>query len=162
VIRGAVAGEPWPTHRSTDGGIDMGEALELAKTYYDAFARGDLDAADAVYDDGCTFDLPVGTLSKAEHRGMSAGFRAAFPDAHMEIDRVLDLGPEVFVEGRFVGTHFGDLVSPDGTIPATGNHLDLRFAEYYRAEGGHLVAQHSYWDQAALGAQLAPRPATVG
>jgi SnoaL-like polyketide cyclase len=57
----------------------------------------------------------------------------------MTADRVVDSGNEIVVLGHFRGTHSGDFASPNGTIPASGNPLDLRFIDYFRVEGDKIV-----------------------
>ena len=101
----------------------MGEALDAVNRFYDAFAANDLDAADAVFADDCRFVMPTGQLTKSEHRAMGGAFMAAAPDAHMVIDHAVDGGDEVVVEGRFVGTHTGDMVSPLSSM--TGNSTKI-------------------------------------
>ncbi len=66
----------------------------------------------------------------------------------------------MFVEGRFVGTHKGDLQSPNGTIPASGNKLELRFADYFKVSGGKITEQRTYWDQIEMLTQLGAMPAS--
>jgi steroid delta-isomerase-like uncharacterized protein len=133
----------------------MGQALDLVHRFFDAFAEGDLDTADALFDDGCAFVMPSGPMTKADHRMMGTAFLAGLPDARMEVDHVVDGGDEVFLEGRFVGTHTGDFPTPQGTLPASGNAMELRFADYFKARDGRIVEHRTYFDQAALGAQLA-------
>jgi steroid delta-isomerase-like uncharacterized protein len=137
----------------------MGAALDAVNRFYTAFAAGDLDAADEVYADDCAFSMPGGAADKATHRQMGAAFRGGLPDAHMTIDHVLDGGDEVFVEGQFVGTHTGDLVSPQGTLPPSGNKIELRYADYFRVRDGLIVEHRSYWDQGEMMQQLGAAPA---
>ena len=132
----------------------MGAALDVVQQFFASFAAGDLDAADDLFADDCAFAMPPGPLTKAEHRGMAEAFRGALPDAHMVVDHVVDGGDEVFLEGRFQGTHSGALQSPDGTLPASGNTLDLRFADYFRVADGRVVEHRTYWDQADMMRQL--------
>jgi steroid delta-isomerase-like uncharacterized protein len=134
----------------------VGEALDAAQTFFKAFAGGDLDSADAVYADDCAFEMPVGSLTKAEHRAMGEAFKAALPDAHMEVRNAVDGGDEVFLEGRFVGTHTGDFVTPEGTIPASGRTISLAFADYFKVRDGLVVEHRTYWDQVAMMTQLQP------
>ena len=136
----------------------MGAALDVVKQFYDRFAAGDMEAADDLFADDCRYVMPPGTMNKAEHRALGEAFHAGLPDAHMAIDHVVDGGDEVFVEGRFVGTHTGDLVSPNGTIPASGNKIELRFADYFKVSGGRVVDHRTYWDQADMAGQLGALP----
>lgn len=136
----------------------MGEALDAAKKFYDAFAAGDLDGADAVFADDCRYVMPPGPLTKPEHRMMAEAFRAGLPDSQMVIDHVVDGGNEVFVEGHFLGTHAGDLASPQGTVPASGNKIEIRFADYFKTSAGKITDHRTYWDQADMMTQLGAAP----
>jgi len=132
----------------------VGEAPQAVQRFYDAFAAGQLDEADILFAEDCRFVMPPGPLTKAEHHMMAEAFRAGMPDARMEIDHVVDGGSEVFVEGHFVGTHRGDLVSPQGTLPASGRSINVRFADYFKTADGKITDHRTYWDQAEMMAQL--------
>ena len=136
----------------------MGLALDTATHFFDLFAAGDMDGADDTYADDCQFVMPSGPMTKAEHRMMGETFLAALPDAHMVVDHAVDSGDEVFIEGRFLGTHTGDMHSPDGTIPASGNKLELRFADYFRVANGQVIEHRTYFDQVDLMRQLGAMP----
>lgn len=132
----------------------MGDALAVVRRFYDAFATQDWEAADDAFADDCSFVFPTGTPTKAEHRAMGESFATALPDAHMEIDHVVESADEAFVEGRFVGTHAGDFVTPQGTIPPSNNKIEVRFADYFKAAGGKIVEHRTYWDVADMMTQL--------
>ena len=132
----------------------MGAARELAQGFYDLFGAGDFEGATALYADDCITVTPPGNLNNAEHEAFGRAFKNAFPDGHMQVDRVVESGDEVCMIGRFKGTHQGDLVSPGGTIPASGNSLDLPFADYFRVSEGKIAAQESIFDQMTLLGQL--------
>jgi len=136
----------------------MGAALDVVNRFYDAFGRVDLDEVDACFADDCRFEMPPGPMNKAEHHMLAQAFLAGLPDAHMVVDHVVDGGDEAFVEGRFVGTHTGDLQSPEGVIPASGNKVELRFADYFKVAGGQITDHRTYWDQASMMAQLGAGP----
>jgi steroid delta-isomerase-like uncharacterized protein len=132
----------------------MDRAIDVVNRFYEAFDQGDWDAADEVFADDCRFEMPPGSMTKAEHKQMGLVFSAALPDAHFAIDHVLDGGDEVFVEGRFLGTHTGEMVTPQGTIAPSGNAIELRFGDYFRVSDGKIVDHRTYWDQLALMSQL--------
>ena len=136
----------------------MGKALYAVNRFYSLFADGKMDAADELFADDCRFVMPTGPMSKAEHRALGDGFKAGFPDSHMVVEHALDAGDEVFVEGRYLGTHTGPLQSPQGTIPATGNKIELRFADYFRVAGGLITDHRTYWDQVEMMTQLGLMP----
>lgn len=132
----------------------MGGALNVVQRVYDAFAAGGLDAADGLFADDCRFVMPPGPLTKNEHRMMAAAFRGGLPDARMVIEHVVDGGDEVVVEGHFVGTHTGDLASPQGTLPPSGRCVNVRFADYFKTADGKITDHRTYWDQAEMMGQL--------
>ena len=136
----------------------MGAALDTVNKFFDAFAKGDMDSADALFADDCRFAMPNGPMNKTEHRAMGEAFKAGLSDSHMVVDHAVDGGDEVFLEGRFVGTHDGDLQSPGGTIPASGNKLDLPFADYFKVSGGKVVEHRTYFDQVTMLSQLGAMP----
>ncbi len=133
----------------------MGEAMDVANRFYDAFGRGDWDAADALFAEDSRIVIPPGAMGKAEHKQVGLAFSAAVPDARFAIDHILEGRDEAYVEGRFLGTHTGDLVTPEGVVPASGNKIELRFADYFRVSGGSIIDHRAYWDQADMMAQLA-------
>ena len=136
----------------------MGQVETVVLAYYDCFARGDFAAAKALYADDCAIVTPNGTLDNAAHEAMGRAFRAAFPDSHMEVVRVVESDGEAYIGGFFKGTHTGDLVGAGGAIPASGNAMSLPFADYFRVADGKIVAQESIFDQMTLMAQIGALP----
>ena len=136
----------------------MGEARQLAERYYELFGAGELQSAVALFADDCLTVTPAGTMNNAEHETFGRAFKNGLPDAGMELLRAVEAGDEVYITGRFTGTHQGDLVSPQGRIPASGNSLDLTFADYFRVRGGKIVEHEVIWDQMSLLGQLGALP----
>ena len=136
----------------------MGQAREVAERFYELFSAGDFAGAGALYTDDCITVTPGGPLNNAEHEAFGRAFKNALPDVHMEVARAVEAGDEVCMMGRFKGTHTADLVSPNGTIPASGNSLNLPFAEYFRVSDGKIAAQESVFDQMTLLGQLGALP----
>jgi steroid delta-isomerase-like uncharacterized protein len=136
----------------------MGEALRAVEGFFGLFAAGDLEAAQGWFADECVNVTPAGSMGKEQHVAFGRAFKGALPDARMEVVHAVESGSEVVVEGRFRGRHTGDLLTPQGAIPASGNELDLPFADYFRVEGGKIVAHRTYWDQATMMAQLGAGP----
>lgn len=55
-------------------------------------------------------------------------------------------------------THRGALATPQGEIPASGNAIDVPFADFFRLSDDNFVEHRGYWDQAGKMAQLSPAP----
>jgi steroid delta-isomerase-like uncharacterized protein len=132
----------------------MGQTLRTVETFFELFRAGDLETAQRCFADDCVNVTPAGSMDPAHHLAFSRAFKGAMPDARMEVSHALESGPEVVIEGRFRGTHTGDLVTPQGSIPASGRELDLPFADYFRVENGRIAEHRTYWDQATMMAQL--------
>ncbi|MGH9265417.1 MAG: ester cyclase, partial [Acidimicrobiales bacterium] len=132
----------------------------LAERFYERFGAGDMQAAVALFADDCTTFTPSGAFTNEEHEAFGRAFKDALPDARMQVVRAVEAGDEVYITGRFKGTHQGDLVSPQGTIPASGNALDMPFADYFRVRDGRIVEHEVIWDQLAMLGQLGAMPAT--
>jgi ketosteroid isomerase-like protein len=134
----------------------MGVALDAAQRYYELFAASDFAGAAALFDPECVTVTPAGAMGVAEHEQFGRAFKAALPDAHMVFGRAVEAGDEVAIEARFVGHHTGDLVTAQGTMPASGGELDMPFADFFRVQQGRIIEHHVYWDQAAMMGQLMP------
>ena len=138
----------------------MGSARDLAERFYECFAAGDYEGASALFEAECITITPSGSFSVAAHEAFGRAFKGALPDARMEVVRAVEADDEVCITGRFKGTHTSDLVSPQGSIPASGNALDMPFADYFRVRGGRITEHEVIWDQMTLLVQLGALPST--
>ena len=136
----------------------MGKAREVVEQFYERFGAGDMATVTTYFAPDCITVTPAGAFSNAEHEAFGKAFKDAMPDGHMEIVRVVESGDEIYITGRFKGTHKGDLVSPQGTVPASGNALDMPFADYFRVVDGKIVEHEVVWDQLGMMAQLGAMP----
>lgn len=136
----------------------MGNTRDVVDQFYALFAAGKIADATELFDSACVTLMPTGALDQAEHEAMGHAFKAALPDAHMAVDRVVESGDEIVVLGHFRGTHAGDLQSPGGTIPASGNELNLRFMDYFKIGAGRIVDHQTIFDQMEMLGQLGALP----
>ena len=136
----------------------MGEAKGVVDSFYELFAAGKIVDATALFDPACITLMPSGPLNQAEHEGIGLAFKAGLPNSHMVLDKIVEAGNELVVLGHFRGTHTGDLQSPGGTIPASGNELNLRFFDYFKVEGGRIVDHQTIFDQMEMLGQLGALP----
>ena len=132
----------------------MGHARDVAEGFYERFGAGDFEGVTAIFGPGCVTVTPAGSFDPAQHEAFARAFKNAMPDGHMELVRAVEGGDEVYITGRFKGTHTGDLVTPQGTLPASGNELDMPFADYFRVQDGKIVEHEVVWDQLGMMAQL--------
>ncbi len=88
------------------------------------------------------------------YRAFAEGWATAFPDARVEIRRVIANDNGVVVEFVGHGTHTGPLVGPAGTIPPTGRRAELSLCDVLEIEEGQVRRVRSYYDMATLMRQL--------
>ncbi len=136
----------------------MASARVVAEQFFHRFGVGDLDGAFALFSPDCVALTPSGPLDNAKHHAAARALKRALPDSWMELERVIEMGDQVYVTGRFKGTHEGDLVTPVGTLPASGKSLDLPFVDYFRVVDGLVVECEAVRDRLGMILQLGGIP----
>jgi predicted ester cyclase len=138
----------------------MSNARDIVDRFYELFAAGKIADATELFDPACITVMPgAGPLTQAEHEAVGNAFKAAFPDSRMNVEHTVESGDEIVVLGRFTGTHTGDLVSANGTIPASGGALNLRFTDYFKVSGDKITDHQVVFDQLELLGQVGALPA---
>jgi predicted ester cyclase len=132
----------------------MGDATIAAERFYRLFGEGDLVGAYRDFADECVSITPSGHLTNEQHLAAARTLKTAVPDGHMDLVRTVEMGEHVYITGHFRGTHTGDFSNAQGTIPASGNPVDLFFADYLRVVDRRIVECEAVWDRLALVAQL--------
>ncbi|HKY15608.1 MAG TPA: nuclear transport factor 2 family protein [Microthrixaceae bacterium] len=138
----------------------MGQTLDVAEQFFERFGAGDIDGAMACFDPDCISITPSGPLNVARHHAAAQALKNALPDSHMELVRIVESGDEVYVTGRFKGTHVSDLATPLGTIAGSGKKLDLLFVDYFRVLDGKIVECEAVRDRLDMILQLGGVPST--
>jgi steroid delta-isomerase-like uncharacterized protein len=138
----------------------MGEARDVGQAWFDAIERGDsADQLAALLARDVDFLTPVGPISSAEEAaGYIHVFIDAFPDAKFNVTNWIEDGQMAVAEGRYTGTHTGDMAAPQGTIPATGRSIDVPYARVFQVKDGKLTGHRAYWDNATFMTQLGLMP----
>lgn len=132
----------------------MANSRAVAEQFFERFGTGDLDGAFALFSSDCISLTPSGPMDTERHHAAAQALKRALPDSWMELLRVLELGEEVYVTGRFRGTHTGDLATPIGTLTASGKTLDLLFVDYFRVVDGRIVSCEAVRDRLDMILQL--------
>jgi ketosteroid isomerase-like protein len=74
------------------------------------------------------------------------GWKAAMPDVRGRVTGAAEEGQRVVLEIMWEGTQTGELVTEQGTIPASGNRQRTPAAWIFDYEGGQLRESRHYFD----------------
>ena len=137
------------------------DSIECASQFVEAYNNSDWDrlkaafAADAVYDE-------VGTRRRLqgpdEILSANMGWKEAFPDSKGNITGAFADDGDVTLEITWEGTHTGPLESPQGTIPPSGKHFEVRACQVVKVEQDKIKEDHHYFDMVSLLEQLGVTP----
>jgi steroid delta-isomerase-like uncharacterized protein len=135
--------------------------VELTHDLINAFNRGDWDlmrgmlAPDALYEEFGTQRKAHGPEKIIE---IYASWKQAFPDAAGEVKRSLASGNDTALEVIWTGTHSGPLVSPEGTIPASGKVQKTPGCIFCTFDGDKVTSMRQYFDSLTLLQQIGAQP----
>ena len=139
-------------------GVGMGQTRELVERFFERFGSGDIAGAMGCFAPECISITPAGAVDNAKHQAAAQALKDALPDSQMELTRVLESGDEIYVTGRFKGTHRHDLATPVGTIAGSGKTLDLLFVDYFRVRDGKIIECEAVRDRLDMILQLGGSP----
>jgi ketosteroid isomerase-like protein len=142
----------------------MSEAMGLAERLFTIAGSSDIAARQRLIHPDCEIVMSgAGRLTREELADYSRVLATAFPRAGHAIDRILEIGDSVVVQGSWIATHTGPFVTPHGHIPATGRTINTRLCLVCRVCDGQAVSIHGYWDQLEMLEQLGlvPEPEAV-
>lgn len=106
-------------------------------------------------DDSYVRNVPTGQEFRGEEIAMVAsGMADAFPDVHREIFDIYEMNDVIVVELAIQGTHQGALVTPGGTIPATGKTIDVPCCDVFHIKNGKVISFHCYITASVMMQQL--------
>jgi steroid delta-isomerase-like uncharacterized protein len=137
----------------------QGESNEQRKAvarrvFLEIFNQGKFEVANEIYakdfvNHGLTRDIGL-----KEDQDAARGWRSAFPDLHMTVDKVLVDGEFVTVLWSGGGTNTGE----GNGLPATGKKLKGRGITIWRISGGKIREEWSEFDQLQILQQLGLMP----
>ncbi|HXN00661.1 MAG TPA: ester cyclase [Candidatus Dormibacteraeota bacterium] len=141
----------------------MADAKQMARQSIDAFNQGKLEEwGKTVAEDAELVTPMAGTIKGRDAiKGYFEQMRLTFPDAHVDVHKVIGEGNTVVTEYTFTGTHKGPMRTPTGEIiPPTnktlsGPALDIGVMD----DKGQLKSLHQYFDTARGLQQLGLMPA---
>jgi steroid delta-isomerase-like uncharacterized protein len=137
------------------------DLIQAARGVVDAFNASDWErckaalAPDSLYDE-------VGTSRRVEGVGdiipCWQAWKEAMPDVKGSVMTAFATGNTVILEVTWTGTHTGPLVSPQGTVPATGKQQTTRASWVLNFDGGKIKASRHYFDMLSFMQQLGILP----
>ncbi|HEV8611363.1 MAG TPA: ester cyclase [Thermoanaerobaculia bacterium] len=139
--------------------VSAAESVEKRKAvarrvFDEIFNQGKFEVADEIYakdfvNHGLTRDIGL-----KEDQDAARGWRAAFPDLKMKVDKTLVDGEFVTVIWSGEGTNTGE----GNGLPATGKKLKGRGITIWRISGGKIREEWSEFDQLQILQQLGLMP----
>ena len=133
-------------------------AKTIARAYFEALAKRDLDAAQALWRPG-GIDRLHGLAElrvPGEHRAYFQNLFAAFPDFELEVVDVTGAGDRAAVRWRGTGT-FNGTARFQGLNP-NGSRIEIEGCDMLSIEEGEIVENNAYLNGVQLGQQLGAFP----
>ncbi len=126
----------------------MADLTAHAKSIVEAFNDADWDATrrltgDATYNELGTQRSLAGADAIIE---ALQGWKAAMPDAKGTVTSAVESGQRVVLEVTWEGTQTGEMVTEQGTIPASGKRQRTPAAFLFEFEGEELKESRHYFD----------------
>jgi predicted ester cyclase len=110
---------------------------------------------DALTDD-VIFEAPGGIrgTGKAACVAFFGSWHDAFPDAHVDVQRVHVMDNVAVEEGTFTGTHNGVLHSPAGDFPPTGRSVRIAYIQVLHFRNDKHASFNLIFDRLSMLEQL--------
>ncbi len=136
------------------------DIINLIREQIDAQGAGDFNRLGATVTDDYIYN-ELGTQRRVQGRQawveIWQGWKQVFPDNKGTVQNVFVNGNQALGEVTFDGTFRGDLVTPGGTISATGKRMEqLPVPFVYTVEGGKLKESNVYFDLTTILQQISP------
>jgi steroid delta-isomerase-like uncharacterized protein len=128
----------------------------LGTALLDAFNRRDL----AAWEQQLASDVAISypgfrhQTGAAAARAYNAPFLVAFSDLQFRVTSTTREGDRIVSTWQAIGTHDGDLVTPNGIIPPTGRRGIVDGVLIVTVADGRIVKEETYWDRLELLSQL--------
>lgn len=135
--------------------MNIEENKAVIRRYFEAMSTGNLEALDAMVD-GSHVDhssAPGSTQGLEGVKQFLRMLRAAFPDAHWDVEDLIAERDRVAVRVTFRATHRGEFLG----IPATGKQVTMPAIAIVRLINGRLVESWINRDRLGLIQQLTVR-----
>src|SRR5262249_6200086 len=135
------------TRANRQRSMEMGDLTSHAESIVEAFNANDWGAVRELVGDGTYTELGTQrSLTGDAIVEALQGWNAAMPDARGAITTRTEGGDQVVLEVLWEGTQTGEMVTPEGTIPASGKHQTTPAAFVFDYDGGRLKEARHYFD----------------
>ena len=138
--------------------VERTDAESVARAYFDAVARRDVEAMAACWEPG-TRDVIHGVADMRVPEDLRAWFGdlfAAFPDFSFEVLDVIAAGEKAAVHWHATGT-FGGSARFEGLLP-NGERVDVTGCDVLTVRDGKVVHNDAYMNGAEMARQLGALP----
>jgi steroid delta-isomerase-like uncharacterized protein len=134
------------------------DAATVARAYFDAVGRRDLDAMTEFYEPGGTGEIHglIELVVPDSYRAWFGNLFQAFPDFKFEILDVMATGDKAAVRWRARGAFTGP-VRFEGMI-ANGAHVDVQGCDVLTIRNGRIHRNDAYMNGADMARQLGALP----
>jgi len=146
------------------GGSEMADQdiMKLAQEWLAAQSAGDYHRMEATLAEDVMYH-ELATQRRIQGRqaliDLQQEWRQTFPDVKGTIQNIFVSGNQALAEMVWEGTFRGDMITPGGTIPATGRRMEhLSTAFVYAVEGGKIKEIRHYFDVRSLLQQIGAMP----
>jgi len=127
-----------------------GADRSLAHRYFeDLFNAGDLSVADEILDAEIAFAGPItpdGINGIESFKRFAQAWYRGFPDRHFDLVEEWIDGDRIATLFRITGTHRGEFLGQ----AATGNAIDVNVMNFFRVQGGKIIAIHAFFNPLEL------------
>ncbi len=145
------------------------DPLEVVRQFVHAVNKNDWVVLNKLYADSViSWASPSGTAAKGPkpRQGIqrnSDRFYAAWPDCHLELERVFAQGEWVCAQTIWTGTHKGPLKLASGeTYPPTNKKITSSICIVFRVQHGRITHKEEYYDSLDWWRQLGVSPPAGG
>ena len=128
-------------------------AADVARETVEAFNANDWNRFRALHTEGVVEEeLATGRRIEGidDLLELNHGWKQAFPDASGQVTNAFESGDMAVLEITWSGTQSGPLEMPDGELPASNKHVEVRACQVFRVDGDRIAATRHYFDMATL------------
>jgi steroid delta-isomerase-like uncharacterized protein len=112
----------------------------IAREFLQIWGNGSLDIIDRLADPSITVNYPIMQMvvkNSKLFKQVMVNFRAAFPDAQIQIDEVFAEGDKVVIRWTFTGTHKGRLLH----FPVSNKKVTWTGITIYQIANGKVIRE---------------------